>query len=199
MPRLFQKLIAFLRWVFAPEQLPDDVAGTGPMSAGRPGFSRWLLHGDMLGEGAGEAPGVPQSPGFFRALLAPESLPDEVASQGTRLAPPPRFWPWILSADTLPEAEPADHEEASRTRFLTRLFQQELCPECPHERVEARAGFFRQLVAPEECPVNPVHTPQVRKGFVRWALERQECPMDSTPSPQRRPGFWRKLFASEEL
>ena len=173
MPRMIEKLVAFIQWLSAPEDLPSEVAGVDPLAArtGKPGFSRWLLHADSL-----------QQVG-----LSPDR------------AHPPRFWHWILDTEELPIAKAQDHDQSWRTMFLTRLLEAEPCPRHTGVAVEHRESFFRRLLATEQCPAQPQTVPQVKRGFARWLLKQEECPIESPSAPVRRHGFWYNLFASEKL
>ncbi len=198
-PRVIAQFVAFVRWLSAPEELPSEPAGVDPRGGrvDRPGFSRWLLHGDTLQQ-AGVAPkhaSKPQS--FLRSVLSHETLSFPESAAAAPPSRPPRLWRWVLSSEELPVAEPADRDQSLRTKFLARLLEAETCPEHPDRGVEHREGFFRRLLAPEQCPSQPA--PPVKKGFARWLLKQEECPVDSTSAPVRRRGFWRNLFASEKL
>ncbi len=110
MPRMIAKFVAFARWLSAPEELPSEVAGADPRDAtvNRPGFSRWLLHGDTLRQGSSAEEHASDAHRFLRSVLSQETLPSVEPGATAPPSQSPLFWRWVLGGEALPVAEPAD-------------------------------------------------------------------------------------------
>lgn len=211
---LAKRIVAFVRWLLAPERLPavpSPSCDTGPH---RSGFLRWLGQRETLGtsdqptlnESQAELlsqqalPQVParllRSRGFITWLASGEQLPqlDEATGQTGWSK---TFPGWILSAQTCPQEQPPTGMASGG--FVRRLLSPEVCPEGEPITTQRNDGLGRRLLAPEVCPQREEPS-EARKGrFLGWLFSRETCPEGEGLVAKRGRSFLGWLFAPEEL
>lgn len=120
MRKIASNVAVFLRWLFAPEQLPEQCSErrTADLRRG----------------------------GFLSSALAPERLP-EAGVAGRPAAWRRGFWGWLLSRESCPESSPARPRGPG---FIVWLLSSETCSQHDAPRRNRHSSrFLRGLNGPE--------------------------------------------------
>lgn len=216
----FHRVVAFVRWVSAPEQLPESpavvrdadlqpeglfqgaecaergsVRSCGGLRSGSEGFLQWLISSEVLDPPAAETAAAP-SGGFSRWLFSLDTLPT-LPQAGLRGSGGQGLVRHVLSAENCPVRSATPK---GRVPGMARwLLATEECPTVDTPCHHGGTGLLRGIVTPEVCPTTSECSERRHKGFVRWILSSQDCPRGDTPDPRRRKGFASWLFSQEEL
>ena len=165
-----KKILVFLRWLHASEQLPKfENPGGRPQARS---FARWLAHGDELCDAQPESPG------------------------GAR---PPQLWSWLISAETLPSFGPDQGRGDRREGLLRHVLSRESCPHLESPPAKRKPGFAHWVLSRDVCPQVEDSVVRRGGGFTRWLLRVEACPDLQAEAPYRSRGFWRWLLSREEL
>lgn len=179
--RISRRVLALLRWVLAPEQLPswpggDDAGGERPTClVNRPGcearpvgdwssngndarprrFLSWLLSTNELPTLPGAPRGtIGRRPRFLRWVIRGERLAEQNAG-GAQLARNEGFVRWRPSGTDLVDQQLPQGREARPRRFHSWLWSREelsVSPGSPCCAIERPPRFVRWLVSVEHLP-----------------------------------------------
>lgn len=196
---ILRKCVAFARWLFASESLPEPSGESSHTHTNRTGFTRWLFEGATLD--AARREGVEQTPPkrFLRWVMSAESLPVPPRDSVDARKRGPGFWIWLASGDQLGPADSGTRVAIPRTDFLRSILSSE---SCPVERAPSRRASgvnLRRLFAPEECPTRQAPLSRAKPGFLHWLLSPESCPRYEGRTCVRSGGFLRWLFARDKL
>ncbi|MHC4695312.1 MAG: hypothetical protein ACYTFA_01065 [Planctomycetota bacterium] len=199
MTGIVRKVAAFVRWLFASEQLPAW-PGEG-QAAGEPGqsFVRWVVSGDELGS---DGPGKTQRAAgrrFLRWVLSPERLSDQPGEPGRGGKPGVSFLRWALRGEELPELKVPNASDARQPTFLGWVLSPEVCPTNREPTPRRRSGLLRWTPSSDVCPTAEPSTRERGGTFLGSVFASEDCPVDKAPTPERRPGFLRWLTSRERL
>jgi len=178
---IWRRIVAFLRWLFAPEELcvPADQSRAESRPAQR--FLDWLLGSDVLvGDHTAKAHEV-RPRRFLSWVLSAEELPtlsDEASGFGVHR---PRFSRRVFSSDELSQPKAAKNHAVPQTRFSRWVLSSDVRPQDTAALTRRAGGSLRWVLSPEVCPQDSA--PPTRRG----ALERGSRRADLLQKPARVP------------
>ncbi len=174
MPGIARRLVAFVRWLCSPEQLPAPPDGNREEILWKPGFVRRLLAGEELC--AGQSTELEDQPRrqLLRWIMSSERLRSVADESPGPVGGGRRFWRLVAGTEELPEREEARSPAVSQTGFLHRLLLPEVCPQKPAPASMKRKGFLHHLFSLEVCPQTQPPAHRRRRGFLRWVLSGEE-------------------------
>ncbi len=196
---MLRKVVAFVRWLFASEQLPGR-PGEG-RAAGERGqsFVRRVVSGDELGSGGPGKARRAVGRRFLRWVLSPERLSDQPTEPRRGGKPGVSFLRWALRGEELPELKVPGASDAPQPTFLGWVLSPEICPTNPEPTRRRRAGLIRWTLSSEVCPTGEPATRERGETFLGSVFASEDCPRDEAPAPGRHPGFLRWLTSRERL
>ncbi len=202
--RTLRRVLALLRWVLAPEQLPpwpggDDVGGVRTTCL----VNRLSCEARLVGDWSSKGNDGPLRR-FPPWLLSTDELPTlPGASRGT-IRRRPRFLRWLLSGTDLVDRQLPQERETRPRRFHSWLWSREELPVSPGPpccATERPPRFVRWLASVEHLPESRARGsgPVRRHRPLQRLCSPEVCPQIRTPSIERRPGFLRWIFSHENL
>lgn len=194
-----RKIVAFVRWLFASEQLPPPPSENQNIRRRTLPFLRWAISDDEL---ARREPGKTQEAharSLLQWVLSPERLPDLRDEPGRGVKPTVSFWPWVLGGEVLPELKLPNAPDERRPTLLGLALSPEVCPTSTEPTCRRKEGFLRRVLSSEVCPTREPATRRRDAGFMRWALSSEVCPTGVAVPSRSRSGFLRWLTAPEKL
>jgi hypothetical protein len=184
---IWRRVVAFLQWLFAPEELcaPADESQAESRLAQR--FPDWLLGSDVLvGDHTANAREVRRRR-FLSWVLSAEELPmlsDEASGFGVRW---PRFSRRAFSSDELSQPKAARNHAVPQTRFARWVLSSEVCPQDTAALTRRAGGFLRWALSPEVCPQDsalPTRRGALERGSRRAALRQKPARVPRRPRPR---------------
>ena len=179
-----RRIVAFLRWLFAPEELsvPADESQADSRPAQR--FLDWLLGSDVLvGDHTANAREV-QRRRFLSWVLSAEELPmlsDEASGFGVHR---PRFSRRVFSSDELPQPKAAKNHAVPQTRFSRWVLSSDVCAQDTAALTRRAGGSLRWILSPEVCPQDSA--PPTRRGALERGSRRADLRQEPARVPRRR-------------
>lgn len=175
-----RRVVALVRWVLAPEQLPP-YPGESDRNRVRPacfveqaGLEAWAVDDRVLNEHQ------PRPRRFLPWLLSAQELPTLLAAPRGSGRGQSSFWSWLVSDEHLSEQNAGGTSLVRRQGFLRWLLSgtEHVGDRLPKGQKKRAARFFSWVLCRDELPASP--------GLPLGALGR----------PQR---FWRWLIGGEHL